>query len=217
MTDLGETPSDGFKIGIAVWGVLRASENSASKILRISKPISNYTWKLSISKFQPRKPLLHKAKMHEAQLELRSQKNNSILQVIFRNLQFKVKQSKRNSIQCFSETLIGEYVLKTLRHSLQQDPRVDFFWTRINSENTLFYLHIKKKNVRLYASVQFLRFFRCMFVFFCKVLCLLNFWKKFCSLDIRIYLMLEYSNCILFDFFNSRASRKFSVDFTTHK
>ena len=37
MTDLGETPSDGFKIEIAVWGVLRASENSASKILRISK------------------------------------------------------------------------------------------------------------------------------------------------------------------------------------
>ena len=41
MTDLGETPSDGFKIEIGVWGVLRASENSASKILRISKPFSN--------------------------------------------------------------------------------------------------------------------------------------------------------------------------------
>ena len=36
-----EGPSDGFKIGMAVWGVLRASENSASKILRISKPFSN--------------------------------------------------------------------------------------------------------------------------------------------------------------------------------
>jgi len=41
MTDLGETPSDGFKIGIGVWGVLRTSENSASRILRISTPFSN--------------------------------------------------------------------------------------------------------------------------------------------------------------------------------
>ena len=87
--------------------------------------------------------------MHEAQLELRSQKNNSILQLILRNLQFKVKQSKRNSSQCFSETLIGEYVLKNLRHSLQQDPRVDFFVDFINSENTLFYLHIKKKKKKM--------------------------------------------------------------------
>ena len=144
--DFDEGPLDGFKIGIAVWGVLRASENSASKILRISKPFSNIHESYLSQNFSLVNPLiLHRAKMHEAQLELRSQRNKSILQLIFRNLQFKVKQSKRNSIQCFSETLIGEYVLKTLRHSLQQDPRVDFLWTRINSENTLFYLHIKKK------------------------------------------------------------------------
>ena len=33
MTDLSETPSDGFKIGIAVWGVVRAFENPRSKNL----------------------------------------------------------------------------------------------------------------------------------------------------------------------------------------
>ena len=77
--------------------------------------------------------------MHEAQLELRSQKNNSILQISFRNLQFKVKQSKRNSIQCFSETLIGKHVLKTLRHSLQQDPHVDFGVDFINNEEAVFF------------------------------------------------------------------------------
>ena len=106
-----------------------------------------YTWKLSISQFQPRKSRLHKAKMHEAQLELRSQKNHSILQLIFRNLQFKVKQSKRNSIQCFSETLIVDHAFKKLRHSLQQDPRVDFGVDFINSKNTIFllFIHLIKK------------------------------------------------------------------------
>ena len=42
MTDFSEEPSDGFKIGIAILGVVRATENPASKILRISKPFSNY-------------------------------------------------------------------------------------------------------------------------------------------------------------------------------
>tara|TARA_B100001123_G_scaffold369347_1_gene430953 strand:+ start:1044 stop:1202 length:159 start_codon:yes stop_codon:yes gene_type:complete len=41
MTDFSEEPSDGFKIGIAILGVVRATENPASKILRISKPFSN--------------------------------------------------------------------------------------------------------------------------------------------------------------------------------
>ena len=107
--------------------------------------------------------------MHEAQLELRSQKNNSILQISFRNLQFKVKQSKRNSIQCFSETLIGKHVLKTLRHSLQQDPHVDFGVDFINSEKTLFYLHIKKK------MNEEAVFFGCVFSFAKRVPCLLAY------------------------------------------
>ena len=57
MTDFREEPSDGFKIGIAILGVVRATEN--------------LWWKIFL-KFQPRKSLLHKAKMHEAQLELDS-------------------------------------------------------------------------------------------------------------------------------------------------
>ena len=42
MTDFSEEPSDGFKIGVAILGVVRATENPLSKILRISKSFSNY-------------------------------------------------------------------------------------------------------------------------------------------------------------------------------
>ncbi len=34
MTDFSEEPSDGFKIGIAILGIVRATENPASKISR---------------------------------------------------------------------------------------------------------------------------------------------------------------------------------------
>ena len=140
MTDLSETPSDGFKIGIAVWGVVRAFENPRSKNLHqfFSKRAN-----LKSCKFHPFWILLKYMKINWI---FDSQKKNTAYFSVFF---FNSNQGKRNSLQCFSETLMIEFAWKSLRHSIQQNPRVDFFVDWINSENTLFFYLIKKKKKKM--------------------------------------------------------------------
>ena len=83
--------------------------------------------------------LLNTAKIHEDQMDLWfSKEKDSILQHFF----FSSNQGKRNSLQCFFETLIIENAWKFLRHLYQQNPRVDFSVDLINSKNTVFLLFI---------------------------------------------------------------------------
>ena len=59
-----------------------------------------YTWKPSIAKFQPRKPLLHRAKMHGAQLELHISKQYH-KSVHFRTLKIHKKTSASQPCSIF--------------------------------------------------------------------------------------------------------------------
>ena len=95
-----------------------------------------------------------------------SQKKNTAYFSIFFSVQIK---GKRNSLQCFFETLMIEYAWKSLRHSIQQNPRVDFFVDWINSENTLFLKKKKKKKKNERRSWVIW----CVFSFANSVLCLL--------------------------------------------
>ena len=92
MTDLGETPSDGFKIETGVWGVLRASENSASKILRISKPFSNIHESYLLQNFSLANPSCTELKCMELNWSFISQ-NSIINQVTFKRWKFTRKQA----------------------------------------------------------------------------------------------------------------------------
>ena len=144
MTDFSEEPSDGFKIGIAILGVVRATEN--------------LWWKIFL-KFQPRKSLLHKAKCmklnwsliprkvqaHETQLEFHISKTPYFS--IYTSLNS--KYSKHTLLQCFFELNLGWNAWKS-PWMKEGNKMILFFWieSQINSEKTiflLFFLVIGKK------------------------------------------------------------------------
>ena len=134
-----EGPSDGFKIGLSVWGMVRANENPTSK---------------NMHQFFSKRATLKSCKFHPFWIQLKymklnwsfdSQKKNTAYFSLFFSDIYSSNQGIRNSLQCFFETLMIEYVQKSLGHSIQQNPRVDFLWTESTAKTRCFFYILKKK------------------------------------------------------------------------
>ena len=137
-----EGPSDGFKIGLSVWGMVRANENPTSK---------------NVHQFFSKRATLKSCKFHPFWIQLKymklnwsfdSQKKNTAYFSLFFSDIYSSNQGIRNSLQCFFETLMIEYVQKSLGHSIQQNPRVDFLWTESTAKTRCFFYILKKKKNR---------------------------------------------------------------------
>ena len=134
-----EGPSDGFKIRISVWGVVRATENPRSK---------------NLHQFFSKRATLKSCKFHPFWIQIKcmklnrgfhSQKKNTAYFSFFFSDIYSSDQGKRNSLQCFFETLMIDYAQKSLGHSMQQNPRVDFLWTESTAKTRCFFYILKKK------------------------------------------------------------------------
>ena len=158
-----EGPSDGFKIGLSVWGMVRANENPTSK---------------NVHQFFSKRATLKSCKFHPFWIQLKymklnwsfdSQKKNTAYFSFFFLDIYSSNQSIRNSLQCFFETLMIEYAQKSLGHSIQQNPRVDFLWTESTAKTRcFFYIIMKNKKIERRSWVIW-----CVFFFANGVLCLL--------------------------------------------
>ena len=133
-----EGPSDGFKIGLSVWGMVRANENPTSK---------------NVHQFFSKRATLKSCKFHPFWIQLKymklnwsfdsQKKNTAYFSFFFRHLQLKSRHTQLPSMLFWNA---NDRVRSKISGAFNTTKSTRWFFVDwINSENTLFFLHIKKK------------------------------------------------------------------------